>query len=121
LQEVFADPSVRGYRYQNRKVFPFALAVDATVVEGSGQIPLHLMIADDPEDIEAVCEDARRASNEQHHELFWVCTSTDEVHRLIEDLYHSREMVSMHERLAAQGKLIGADIRESRDGSHDCS
>lgn len=105
LQEVFADPSIRGYRYQNRKAFPLALAVDGTVVEGAGQIPLNLVIAEDPEDVEAACEDARRASNEKRHELFWVCALTDEVHRLIEDLYRSREMVSMHERLAAQGKL----------------
>jgi hypothetical protein len=41
LQEVFADPAVRGYRYQNRKAFPLALAVDGVVVEGAGQIPLN--------------------------------------------------------------------------------
>lgn len=105
LQEVFADPSMRGYRYQNRKAFPLALAVDGTVVEGSGQIPLNFMVAEDSEDVEAACEDARHASNETRHELFWVCVLTDEVHRLIEDLYRSREMVSMLERLAAQGKL----------------
>ena len=67
------------------------------------------MIADDPEDAEAIGEGARRASNEKRHELFWVCALTDEVHRLIEDLYRSREMVSMHERLAAQGKLSGEE------------
>ena len=109
LQEVFTDPAVRNYRYQNRKAFPLALAVDGVVVEGAEQIPLNLMIADDPEDGEALGEDARRASNEKRHELFWVCAFTDEVHRLIEDLYRSREMVSMHERLAAQGKLSGEE------------
>lgn len=109
VQEVFADPSMRSYRYQNRKAFPLALAVDGTVVEGSGQIPLNLMIAEDPDDVEAACEDGRRASTDKRYELFWVCALTDEVHRLIEDLYRSCEMVSLHERLAAQGKLTPAE------------
>jgi len=85
------------------------LAVDGEVVESSGQIPLALLMADDPEDVEATCEDARRASNERRDELFWVCALTDEVHRHIEELYRSREMVSMHERLGAQGKLSPED------------
>jgi hypothetical protein len=105
LQEIFADPSIRGYRYQNRKPFPFMLAIDGEVVESSGQLPLALLIADDLEDVDATCEEARRTSNEKRYELFWVCALTDEVHRHIEELYRSREMVSMHERLAAQGKL----------------
>ena len=104
LQEIFADPSIRGYRYQNRKPFPFALAIDGEVVESSGQLPLSLL-ADDLEDFDVTCEEARRTSNEKRYELFWVCALTDEVHRHIEELYRSREMVSMHERLAAQGKL----------------
>jgi hypothetical protein len=105
LQEVFTDPSIRGYRYQNRKAFPLALVVEGTVVEGAGQIPLNLMIAEDLEEVEAACEDARRASNDKRSELFWFYALTEEVHRFIEDLYRSREMVSTHERLAAQGKL----------------
>jgi hypothetical protein len=106
LQEVFADPAVRGYRYQHRKAFPLALAVFGAMVEGAGQIRLNLVIADDPDDVEAACEDARRASYEKRHELVWVWALTDEVHCSIEDLSRSREMVSMHERLAAQGKRI---------------
>lgn len=106
LQEVFADPSVRGYRYQNRKVFPLSLTVDGELVDGSGQIPLTLLMADDPAEFETACEEARRASSEKQNELFWVCALTDEVHRQIEELFRSREMVSTHERLAAQGKLL---------------
>jgi hypothetical protein len=42
LQEVFVDPSVRGYRYQNRKAFPLALTVDGVVVEGAGPFPISM-------------------------------------------------------------------------------
>ncbi|MCL6447596.1 MAG: BREX system P-loop protein BrxC [Armatimonadetes bacterium] len=124
LQEVFADPSVRGYRYQNRKAFPLSLTIDGELVDGSGQIPLALLMADDPADFDSACEEARRASNEKRSELFWVCALTDEVHRQIEELYRSREMVSTHERLAAQGKLSPeegsclADEKVRRDRIH---
>jgi hypothetical protein len=105
LQEIFAEPPVRGYRYQNRKAFPFMLAIDGQMVESSGQIPLALLIADAPEEFDATCEEARRASSEKRHELFWVWALTDDVHRDLEELYRCREMITMHERLAAQGKL----------------
>jgi len=105
LQEIFADPALRGYRYQNRKAFPLSLTIDGEVVESVGQISLEILIADDLEEFETTCEEARRVSNENRDALFWVCGLTDEVHRYIEELYRSREMVSMHERLAAQGKL----------------
>ena len=85
-----------------------------------------LLIADDLEEFEATCEEARRASNEKRQELFWVCALTDEVHRYIEELYRSREMVSMHERLAAQGKLSPEEasclaeekVRRDRNPAH---
>lgn len=109
LRETFADPPVRGYRYQNRKAFPFSLTVDGEGVDSSGQVSLQLWIADDPEEFDSACEEARRASNEKPDELFWACSLTDEVHRQVEELHRSREMISMHERLAAQGKLSGEE------------
>ena len=62
LQEIFADPALRGYRYQNRKAFPLSLTIDGAVVESTGQIPLEILIADDLEEFEATCEEARRGS-----------------------------------------------------------
>ncbi len=105
LKEIFAEPGIRGYRYQNRKTFPISLRVDGEVLESSGQIPLELLTADDPEDFNTICEEARRASSEKQDALFWVFNLNDELHRLIEELYRSREMISRQERLAAQGKL----------------
>jgi len=121
LQEIFADPSIRGYRYQGRKVFPFSLTIDKEQVDSSGQIPLEILTADDREDLDATGEDARRASTERQDTLFWVFVMNEEVHRLIEELYRSREMISTYERIAAQGKLSSeetsclADEKVSRD------
>jgi len=105
LQEVLADPAVRGYRFQNRKAFPLSLTLDGELVDGSGQIPLEVLIAGSAEDFDSTREEARRASNEKQNELFWVFALTDEVYRQIDELYRSREMVVRYDRLAAQGKL----------------
>jgi hypothetical protein len=105
LQEIFAEPGIKGYRYQNRKPFPFALKIDGETVDSSGQIPLDLRIADEPSVFAELCEEANKQSNEQRDEVLWVCSLSDELHRLIEDLYRSREMITMHERMGAQGKL----------------
>lgn len=105
LLEIFSDPGIRGYRYQNRKTFPMSLIVNGEPVEGSGQAPLELLMADNAEDFDATCEEARKTSNEKREELFWVCSLNDDLHRLIEEIYRSREMIARHERLAAQGKL----------------
>jgi len=124
LQEIFADPTIRGYRYQGRKVFPFSLTIDKEQVDSSGQIPLEILTSDDREDLDAIGEEARRASTERQDTLFWVFALSDEVHRLIEELYQSREMISTYERIAAQGRLSKeetsclADEKVGRDRIH---
>jgi hypothetical protein len=105
LGEIFDDPAVRGYRYQNRKAFPFALTIAGESTDASGQVPLDLCAADDMEDFQDACTKARQASNESYDTLFWVFPLNEEVRRLVEELYRSREMVSMHDRQASQGKL----------------
>ena len=110
LKEIFAEPGIRGYRYQNRKTFPVSLTVNGEVIESSGQIPLELLTADDPGDFDTICEEARRASSEKQDELFWAFSLDNELHRLIEELYRSREMIARHERLAAQGKISSEEV-----------
>ena len=105
VQEIFAEPSIKSYRYQGRKAFPFALTLDGEAVDRTGQIPLALSVADDPEGFASATESVRSTSNEKPNELFWVCHLNEDLHRRIEELYRSREMVAMHERMAAQGKL----------------
>ncbi len=110
LKEIFAEPSIRGYRYQNRKVFPMSLTIDGEVIETSGHIPLQILVADDAEDFNSLCDEARRISNEKRDEIQWVFIINEELHRLIEELYRSRTMINMHEHLAAQGKLSPEEI-----------
>ncbi|MDL1970729.1 MAG: BREX system P-loop protein BrxC [Candidatus Desulfofervidaceae bacterium] len=109
IKEIFSDPSIKGFRYQNRRIFPFSLFVNSEEII-SGQIPLHILISDNVEEFETVCEQARKASNEKQNQLFWVFSLNEEIHRLIEELYRSREMIGKHEQLAAQGKLSPEEV-----------
>ncbi len=105
LREIFSEPAIKGYRYQGKKLFPFSLKIDGEMVDGSGQIVLDLQLADDPAELATLANEAVKQSNNQPDEVFWICSLTDEIHRLIEEVYRSREMITMHERIAAQGKL----------------
>lgn len=105
LGEIFADPKVKNYRHKNIRPFKVALSVDGEAVDVDGQIPLNASLAEDPTDFADRCKDARAASNERKNEIFWVVTLTEEIHRLVEELHRSREMVSRYEREQAAGKL----------------
>ncbi len=109
IKEIFLDPSIKGFRYQNRVTFPFSLFVNNEEII-SGQIPLHIFISDNIEEFETVCEEARKTSNEKRDHLFWVFSLNEEIHHLIEELYRSREMIGRHEQLAAQGKLSPEEV-----------
>lgn len=105
IKEIFTDPAISKYSYEGRKVFAFLLSIEGERADGTSKIPLELMIADDKDDFEALANQARSQSNEKQNDLFWVFALNDEVHRQVEELHCSREMISMHERLSAQGKL----------------
>ncbi|MGH8591049.1 MAG: BREX system P-loop protein BrxC [Gammaproteobacteria bacterium] len=105
LGEIFADPKVKNYRHKNIRPFKVALSVDGEAVNADGQIAFNASLADDPTDFADRCKDARAASNDRKNEIFWVVTLTEEIHRLLEELHRSREMVSRYEREQAAGKL----------------
>jgi hypothetical protein len=109
IEEIFSEPGIKGFRYQKSKTFPFSL-----IVEGEelipGQIPLNVLIADNLEELETLCEEARKASNEKQEQLFWVFSLNEEIHRFIEELYRSSAMIKKHEQLAAQSKLSPEEV-----------
>ncbi len=122
-KEIFADPKLKKYRYKDLKSIKLSLAIDGEVVDSDGDVRLNILCADDPEEFTDRCKEARTASGERRNELFWVVSLNEEIHRLVEELYRSREMVSTHERLAAQGQLSAeesaclADEKVRRDRS----
>jgi len=107
VKEILTDPQIRNFQYQGKKTFRFSLTVDGTPIETDGPILLNIRLAEDNEDLAEQVQDLRQQSNEKPKELFWITALNEEIHKQVDELYRSQEMVSLHERDAAQGKLRG--------------
>lgn len=105
FREIFTDPKVKNYRFKNLRAFKMSLSVEGETVVTDGQVPLNILVADDSEDKASRSEEARGSSVSKQDEVFWVVGFNEEIHQLFYELFRSREMVSTHERHAAQGKL----------------
>jgi len=105
MKDIFSDPKVRNYSYKKLKTFKMKVTVEGIPVESDGHVPLNVFIGEDTSDFAVRCEDARDQSRANDKEAFWTAAFTDEIHKLILEIYRSREMISTHERIAAQGKL----------------
>ncbi|MBI3990074.1 MAG: BREX system P-loop protein BrxC [candidate division NC10 bacterium] len=117
IGEIFTDSKLRAHRYENLKNFKIGLRVDGEWVGEEGQIPLNILLAEDRDEGVERGKEARAISNEKRDELWWMAALTEEVHRLVEEGYRSNEMVVIHERLQAQGKLPaeqGASLAEEK-------
>ncbi len=115
IKEIFDAPEIRGYRYQKRKTFRFTLALNDEVIDENGQLRLNLIQINADEDPAAVDAAARKRSNENREELFWIFSLSEESHRLIEELYRSEKMISDHEMQAARHQLSAEENRCLQD------
>ncbi|MBW2023702.1 MAG: BREX system P-loop protein BrxC, partial [Deltaproteobacteria bacterium] len=124
IKEIFTDPKIRTYRYKNLRPFKMSLAIDGELVEQDGDVPLNLVTAWYQEETAERSKEARESSVARPEEIFWVTQFDDEIHRLIYELFRSKEMISTHERLASQGKLTPeeasclAEEKVRRDKNH---
>jgi len=105
LKEIFSDARVRNYRYKELRSFKCSLVVDGTAVDMGGEFLLNILIADTQLETDDRCREAREQSNAKQQEIFWVTSFPEEIRHLVDENYRSREMISTHERIAAQGKL----------------
>ena len=105
IKEVFSDPKVKNYRYKNLRQFKMSLTVQGESVDTEGQVLLNIMVAEEADDFKNLCQEARENSSAKTEEGFWAVGFSEEIHQLYLELFRSREMVSIYERLAAQGKL----------------
>jgi hypothetical protein len=122
LKEVFADPKLRAYRFQELRTFRSTLVVEGDTVESEGEIPLNLLLAESPKERAGRLKEARDESSNRRMEVFWVAAQTETIHSLIVEVHRSREMVAEYERLAAQQRLTPeessclAEEKTRRDG-----
>jgi len=124
FREIFTDPKIKNYRFNNMRPFKMSLFVEGETVDTDGQVPLNILVADDQEDRTSRNKEGRESSVSKQEEVYWVAQFNEEIHQLFYELFRSREMISMHERLAAQGKLTPeeasclAEEKVTRDKKH---
>ncbi len=107
LKEIFSDHRMSTYRYKNLRNFRVGVAVDGDKLGDEGDIQVSISVADDADAFKEEAKEAREISrgDDGKNRIFWVIMFSEEIHRNIEELYRSQEMVASGERQAAQGKL----------------
>lgn len=105
VKEIFSDPKIRSYRYKDLKSFKLSLSVEGDAVDADGQVPFNILVAEEPESLDARVKEGRESSIANPGEIYWVTTLGEDIHENFTELFRSREMIGEHERLAAQGKL----------------
>lgn len=108
IKEIFDDPKLQAYRYNDLRRFRTTLNVDGETVDTEGDVALNLTLTTKEEQVTTLSE-AREESVAKQTELFWVATLTDEVLTLVTELFRSREMVSEYDRLGAQQRLTSEE------------
>lgn len=59
FKEIFTDPKIKNYRYKNLRGFKMSLFVEGETVDPDGQVPLNILVAEDPEDVASRTKEAR--------------------------------------------------------------
>jgi len=120
LRSIFQEKALARYRYNDLRTFQVDVRWDERViVDGKGQIPLTLIIADDLEELEArrdeITPDTRNSRHPYWNQIFWLFSLTDEIDETVAELYRSRRMVSEYESLRSQGSLNAEDTKSLAD------
>ena len=105
FKEIFSDPKIKNYRYKNLRPFKMTISVQDEIVDSDGQVPLNILVAEETDDWSSLCKEVRESSSSKKDEIFWAVKFHEEIHKLFQEVFRSREMISIHERLAAQGTL----------------
>lgn len=105
LDEIF-DHKVRTYSHGS-KTFKVGLVVDEVKVGAEGDVPIQVIVAEDADDFKRKSKEAREESREptKNHEIYLIFTLSEEIHKRIEELHRSNEMIGKYGRVAAQGKI----------------
>jgi hypothetical protein len=106
-REVFTDPNLKTYRFQNLRNFAIAISLDGVPLLEEGKIPLSLHTADDPTRLDEKKQEIREASrlDKGSQTLFWVFPLQAELESMVEKFFASDQMVKKYDQMAMQGRL----------------
>lgn len=111
LAVIFSDPGLKTYRHRNLRNFRVGVLVDGKSIS-SGELTLHLLLAEDAEDWEQKLEIARTETRSaaHQHEVYWVALLTPEIEDLVTEVYRSNQMIGRYEQLRAQNQISSPEL-----------
>jgi len=123
LEEIFSQPKLKIYRYQDLRNFRVGITVDGNRVGEEGQIPLSIITCDDSNAHQKKLQEIRSESRHQDHqnEIYWVFSLNKEIDDLVANLYASREMVRKYDQLKAQNKITSEEMACLHDEKSEIS
>ncbi len=119
IGRLWEEPGLRTLSYRGLRAFSFRVMVEQRSVNRGGDIPLHILVADDEAHLRERVEQSRVDTRAQDHrnEVYWHFQRTVALDRALTELYRSQQMINKYEQLQAQGRLRegeAANLEEER-------
>ena len=111
LREIFSEPKLKTYRYRDLRSFQVGIKVDGNQIN-EGQVPLSISIAADNQEFLTKLTDIRNQSRQESHQndIYWVLSLTEDIDRLVAELYASRQMVAKYEQMGSQNRATNEEL-----------
>lgn len=113
LSEVFNDPKLKTYRFEDLRTFRVGIAVDEIKVGEEGQLTLQMFVGEDDNDFAEYKELKYQLSRApgQENSLFWVMQRSMDAKAEIDELYRSREMINKYNQISSTSQLSPDEVR----------
>ena len=110
LQEIFSEPKLKTYRFRDLRSFQVGIKVDGNQIN-EGQVPLSILTVDEQEFAARVAEIRTESRQEVHkNDIYWSFSLTDNIDRLVAELYKSRQMVNKYDQMRSQNRATNEEL-----------
>ena len=110
VSEVFDQTNLKRYVYKGGlKTFAISVGLDGSVIQGGGQIPLSISLAENGDERAGKLGEAVKLSRERREEVFWVFALDPEIDRLAADYHASGRMVSRYQQVQSMSNISNED------------
>jgi hypothetical protein len=111
LREIFSNVRLKTYRFRELRNFRVGVKVDDNLLD-EGQVPLAICTAADEQEFASKVLEIRNESRQDEHsnDIYWVFSLTEDVDRLVAELYKSRQMVAKYDQMRVQNRATNEEL-----------
>jgi len=112
LREIFGEPKLKTYRFRDLRTFQVGIKVDGNSMGNEGQVPLSIFTAADSLDFPTKVTESRNESRHDTHQnnIYWVFSLTEDIDRLVAELYASKQMVNKYDQMRVQNCATNEEL-----------